>query len=277
VVDSTGRSLGELRDRIFELAQVQRHHLLLDLNAGSGLLTWEALRRAPEGGVWALAAEPQAGEALRQQAASRLPELQRPSVLVGEPQELAYLLQLRGEDDVRFDRILSRNPLAHFELASATFAAAAALLRDDGRFVFVQVVPRHGQRLHELIDWSGTPELQKLVVQAEEAIYNDEGDPLVRWKAPDLQEALRAAGFARIDLKREQLTEQRRLTDRHLQRWFHEDPLEDGRLSYGRRLLQGGLSESQIDELTRLYTRQLRDETVAWRSTVVFVVAGTTD
>jgi hypothetical protein len=114
-------------------------------------------------------------------------------------------------------------------------------------------------------------------VQAEEAIYNDEGDPLVRWKVPDLQEALRAAGFARIDLKREQLTEQRRLTDRHLQRWFHEDPLEDGRLSYGRRLLQGGLSESQIDELTRLYTRQLRDETVAWRSTVVFVVAGTTD
>jgi len=41
-----------LRDRIFTLAQPQRHHWCY-LNAGSGLLTKEALRRVPEGGVYA--------------------------------------------------------------------------------------------------------------------------------------------------------------------------------------------------------------------------------
>src|SRR5690606_21301680 len=68
-IAGNGRQLGALRDRLFEMASVQRHHLLLDANAGSGLLTWEAVRQAPEGGVWAITADEAAGEALRQQAA----------------------------------------------------------------------------------------------------------------------------------------------------------------------------------------------------------------
>src|SRR5690606_5373244 len=116
---------------------------------GSGLLTWEAARRAPEGGVWALTPDAQAGEALRQQA-QNLPELQRPVVLVGQPQELAQLLQLRGEEDVRFDRVLARNPLPAFTRDEAPLQGAApllgvvdAVLRDDGLFVFSQIAPQH--------------------------------------------------------------------------------------------------------------------------------------
>src|SRR5690606_16832135 len=108
-IADTGQNLGHIRDRLFELAAVQRHHLVLDLNAGTGLLLWEAVRRAPEGGVWALTSDPQTGDVLRQQA-QRLPELQRPVILVGTPAELDYLLALRGEEDVRFDRVLARNP-----------------------------------------------------------------------------------------------------------------------------------------------------------------------
>ena len=51
--DTLAEWLGALRDRFFELAEVGRHHLVLDAHAGSGLLTWEAARRAAEGGVWA--------------------------------------------------------------------------------------------------------------------------------------------------------------------------------------------------------------------------------
>ena len=75
-----------------------------DVNAGSGLLTWEAVRRAG-GRRWALATDEAAGEALRQQAA-RPPDVERPVVLVGNATELGYLLALRGESDVRRDRIL---------------------------------------------------------------------------------------------------------------------------------------------------------------------------
>jgi putative ATPase len=65
-ISQAGGNLAAQRERLFELAGVQRHHRVLDVNAGSGLLTWEAVRRAPEGGVWALTADQQAGQALRQ-------------------------------------------------------------------------------------------------------------------------------------------------------------------------------------------------------------------
>ena len=48
-----GDRLATVRDRLFATAQLQRHHVVLDLNAGSGLLTWEAVRQVPEGGVYA--------------------------------------------------------------------------------------------------------------------------------------------------------------------------------------------------------------------------------
>ncbi len=109
-VSGAGERLGELRDRVVDAARLQRHSLVLDLNAGSGLLTWEAARRTPEGGVWALAATAREADALRD-AASRLPPVERPTVLQGALADVRELLGLRGEDDLRFDAILGRNAL----------------------------------------------------------------------------------------------------------------------------------------------------------------------
>ncbi|HEY9878701.1 MAG TPA: AAA family ATPase, partial [Leptolyngbyaceae cyanobacterium] len=52
-LSQVGEQMGAVRDRIFTLATPQRHHLILDLNARTGLLTWEAVRQVPEGGVYA--------------------------------------------------------------------------------------------------------------------------------------------------------------------------------------------------------------------------------
>jgi putative ATPase len=45
--------LERLRDRLFTPLNLERHHLVLDLESNTGLLTWEAMRRVPEGRVWA--------------------------------------------------------------------------------------------------------------------------------------------------------------------------------------------------------------------------------
>ena len=135
-VSNAGERLGRLRDRVLDAARLQRHHVVLDLNAGSGLLTWEILRRVPEGGTWALARDARASEALRQQAA-RLPEVERPVVLAGEPGELADLLALRGEGELRFDAIAGRNALgaladpARLQELEQAHRAVVELLRFD--------------------------------------------------------------------------------------------------------------------------------------------------
>ncbi|NJN55925.1 MAG: hypothetical protein HC804_14975 [Anaerolineae bacterium] len=171
-ISNSGRNLGQQRDRLFALAAMQRHHLILDINAGSGLLTWEAVRRAPEGGVWALTADPQAGDALRQMA-EKLPEMERPSILIGALTELPYLLSLRGETEQQFDRILGRNLFTDYRLPITDYEALGKLrewLLLDGRLCLIQTIPRHGQRLGQLVEWGGQAKLQEKVTAVEEHI-----------------------------------------------------------------------------------------------------------
>jgi putative ATPase len=78
-VNQAGQQLAQVRERIFEQAQIQRHHLVLDLQANSGLLTWEALRRVPEGWVFSVVNSVVAAEQLESQA-DALPFLTRPIV-----------------------------------------------------------------------------------------------------------------------------------------------------------------------------------------------------
>jgi len=279
-VANSGRQLGGLRDRLFELAEVQRHHLLLDVNAGSGLLTWEAVRRAPEGGVWALAADEATGEALRQQAA-RLAEVERPAILVGDAAELGYLLALRGEGDVRFDRILGRNLFSNSDRIAGILPALVTHLLPGGRLVIAQAIPRHTQRLYRLVEWGRETKLRDKVIAAEEAIYTDPADPMVNWDEGDLVMALETAGLSDVRLSAEEQSEERLISADHLERWFGKEPLssslslEEGartRLSYREHLLAAGMTETEVDSVAARYDRQLIEQAVSWRSKLMYVV-----
>jgi len=82
------RHLEGLREAMFALARLERQHLVLDANAGGGLLVWEALRRCPQGGVWARVEREDEARALKQEA-GRLSELGTPVVLWCSLDELA--------------------------------------------------------------------------------------------------------------------------------------------------------------------------------------------
>ena len=284
-IASSGRSLSHLRQKLFELTAIQRHHLVLDVNAATGLLTWEAVRSAPEGGVWALTTDPTNGEALRQQA-ERLPELERPTILVGELKELDYLLTLRGEEDLRFDRILGRNVfhtrgqeqtrqngVQEGESMRQLARLLVKRLVENGRLCLVQAIPRHGQRLYQLVDWSDLPvALAEKVSAAEEAIYSDERDPLVNWDAADLEMALRDAGLSEVQLHVDRQAVPRKITLDHLSRWFEEADPGLSRATYSQRLIAGGLSPAERDQVAGLYQRQLLDQAVPWHTSHVYAV-----
>lgn len=279
-IASSGRNLGHIRDRLFGMAEVQRHHLVLDLIAGSGLLTWEAIRRAPEGGVWAMTADQSTGEALRQQA-QRLPEIERPVILFGHPHELNELLEFRGESDVRFDVILARNPFSQYSSFLAEpdgkgsiLRLLAAKLRPGGRLCLAQTIPRHGQRLYQLVDWSSANRvLANQVREAEESIFNDQQDPLVNWDVSDLERTFRAAGFQELNIQVETQSNQRQITSAYLDRWFVSGELPSGRPTYGQRLIESGLTEREVEKIANLYDHQLRGQEVDWHSQVAYILA----
>ncbi len=269
-VDSSARSLAEIRERVLAPLTIQRHSLVLDLNAGSGLLTWEALRRAPEGGVWALEPRPELARALQEQAA-QLADLLRPVVLAGEVEALPELLAQAGYPDLRFDAIVGRNVLTRSDTWPARLAALRERLGAEGRLSLAEAVPRGGQRLYALPQAQGVAQdLRQRWAAAEEALYDNEANPMVNWEVEALEQALGAAGFAHVEVMA--YTEQSELlvTSNQVRRWFA--PSGEERAPY-REYLQAQLTSDEIAQIEGLLGRELAGQVTPWQRTVALVLA----
>lgn len=276
VISSSGERLGDLRDRVLDRARLARHAVVLDLRGGSGLLTWEALRRVPEGSVTTLARSARDAEALREMA-NRLDAMVRPTVIQGELDELPMLLGLRAgatqdASPRRFDALVGFNALVdHPDHASAA-RLLAGLLAAGGVISLAERIPRYTQRLYRLVDAEEFPaDLVERWVAAEEAIYADD-EPLVAWDAGDLEEAFATAGF-RVEAHTEDESSELQVSASLVQRWFAGR--ESGRPSYGERLAVR-LAPAEIAQVRALFERQLTNQVVAWRSRIVHLVAQAT-
>ena len=265
--------LEKTRERIFESLQLQRHNVVLDLHAGTGLLTWEALRRVPEGGVWAVALDKTMAIALREMAA-HLPEIDRPVVLQAPLVGLSEAIEAR-EPGMRFDAIVGRNALGGLERKEEALRSLLPLLATGGLLSLVETVPRHAQRLHQLVDLSALDrDLQERMAEAEEAVYADPENPSVNWDVEDLRELLVGAGMEAVRLDTDQIHTRRRIGPPQLGHWFN--PGGEQHRTYGG-LLHRRLDASEVAAVRRLFERELTNKTVDWASTQVFVRAERTD
>ncbi len=271
-ISNAGERLAVLRDRVFALAQVQRHHVVLDLHAATGLFTWEALRRAPEGHVFALARTPQEAEALKQMAAN-LPELRRPVILCGDLTALPALVE-EAAPGVHFDVICGRNALTTHSDRPAAARTLASRLAAGGRLVLVETIPQYTQRLYDLLNLEAlSPELANKLIAAEEAIYQDPDDVMVNWADADLAAALAAAGLE-ANLAVETEAAELHITRAAIDRWF--EPRPAGRPSYGQRLARR-LTPAEVALVASVFHRQLEDQMVTWHARTVLVSAAKTN
>jgi putative ATPase len=272
-IEGVGEHLGHLRDRVLDQAQVQRHHLILDVNAGTGLLTWEAARRTPEGGVWALAADERAAEAMEQQARN-LDALDRPHLLSGAMSRLPELLVAAGAGEVRFDAIVGRNPFTQVSASERVVQARvlASVLSAGGCISVAQVVPRHTQRVYHLADLSAlSVDLAARIEAAEEAIYAASDDDWVNWDAADLRAAFSEAGLVSVSLAIEVQTADILITPALLERWFATTSTGP-RPTYAQHLLRQ-ISAEELARFRQILERAQGDEAVSWQSQTAFLTA----
>jgi putative ATPase len=267
-LSQTGERLGQVRDRLFSLANLQRHHLVVDLNAGSGLLTWEAIRQVPEGGVYACVHHKTDADALREQAQA-LPELMRPMVIQSPLITLSNQLHERVPD-LKCDRLIGRNALIAESDKGAIIQSFKDILQPNGRVVLAESIPRHTQRLYQLIDAQSSlgSRLSKKLINAEEAIYQDADDPMVNWDADDLKHLFETAGF-QTTIRVEHTQTETRITPTLLSRWFGTG---NNRPSYGDRL-SNSLTSAELDTVTEVFTKQLAHRVVQWNGAIGFVKA----
>jgi putative ATPase len=264
-----GEQLEVVRDRLFTLAQLQRHHVVLDLNAGTGLLTFEALRRVPEGGVYACTRTSAEAVALREQVAA-LPELKRPFLLTATLTELPKVLANQAPD-IRFDCLIGRNALIHQPDKPAAAKLLAQLLQQSGVLVLAETVPRYTQRLYRLLEKSKLDtELYERLVAAEEAIYTGKLDPMVNWDTDELRVAFESVGLV-VEVDEERELTQMHITSALIDRWFATTSATN-RPSYAAHLAKN-LHEEEIRAVKELFIRSLLHQTVNWESAIAFVRA----
>ncbi|MHB1132103.1 MAG: AAA family ATPase [Chloroflexota bacterium] len=263
--------LAATRDRLLDAAVLERHHVALDLNAATGLLTWDLLRRVPEGSVWSLAQDERAAEGMRQQAAA-LPELKRPFVLAGAPADLPALLAAAGEPALRFDAAVGRNALSRVVDKEAALRAIFALLRAGARFGLAEAIPRRAQRLHQLVDLSALgSDLAARVAGAEDESFHLPENPLLNWDVDDLAGWLHAAAPIDAAIEVEEDAAQLLVGPQLLARWFATAG-EQSRTTYADVLLRH-LSSEEVADVRRAFEAQLLNRRVTWRSQVAFVAA----
>ncbi len=267
-VSQVGKQLAEIRARLFTLAQLQRHHLVLDLNAQTGLLTWEALRQVPEGGVYACVKSQAEAEVLKEQA-TILPELLRPVILTTTLKKLPNLLKQKAHD-LNFDCIMGRNILIWEKDKVKVIKNLIPWLRDEGTLILAETVPRYSQRLYHLIQPSWLPpKLFERLKLAEEAIYEDNSDPMINWDGLDLQRDLEKLGLT-VKLEQERASTSMLITPKLIERWFAKMQTSDARTNY-RRHLEKILSEEEVRVVQQVFNQYLCHQNVTWSSTIAWL------
>jgi putative ATPase len=269
-LSQTGERLGQLRDRLFADLPLQRHHTVLDLNARSGLLTWEALRQVPEGGVYARVANDQDLAALREQA-TLLPELHRPVLFSAELTTLPATL-VTVAPAVQFDHLVGRNVFSAIVPSPALIQTLAQSLTEGGHLALVETVPRQAQRLSDLLVTLGLDDrldadLRDRWRQAEAALYSDPIDPRFSWDGDTLIPHLEAAGF-RVQWRQETVQTDLLISSKLCDRWL--DPTHPS--SYYSRL-QKLLAAAELAAIATILRRTLQHQTVPWHTSLLYIQA----
>jgi putative ATPase len=263
-LSQTGQSLGQVREQMFAHTQIQRHHLVLEVGAQAGFLSWEALRRTPEGGVFTLMPTPEAAEQFAQYSEA-LSILQRPQILRGTVVNLQQVLAQQAPN-VCFDWIVGRNALGDERDKATLIQQMGAALAEDGRIILAERLPKQSQRLSE---WLPTNLDTVGWRDAEAALYDSQnGDPSLKLDVADWVQLFAEAGL-QVKTESKTLAQDLYISPKLLERWFTSKSSPPSYYDY----LRQNLSKKAIEQVRTLMTTHLLHQTVSWRSVILYIVA----
>ena len=265
-----GTYLEGIRDHLFEGLRVKNHFRVLDLNAQTGLFSWEALRRVPQGAVWSLCENATIAVGMREMSA-HLNEIDRPTILEGELGDLEEAIR-SVEESMRFETIVGRDALGSRPDKAEIFRTLRRRTAATAQLALVETVRKRAQRLTDLVNLEDSldADLASRVRAAEEAIYADETNPQINWDGEDLVKALAEAGFMQATCRLQTIASLRRMTPKLLEHWFSQG---GDKLKTFAWHLRRHLEELEVVEIRKLFERQLVNKDVKWTMTYAIVTA----
>jgi len=261
--------LGEIRDRLLELAEVKPDSLLLDLYGRTGLLALEAARRMPEGAIWVLTHDPNAFETITM-VVQKMDELSRPQILLTSFAAFERDLEKATGGAVRFSAVVGRNALTKEIDKPGLVRGICGLLSPAGICALAETVPSEGQRLSAAVAFpSRKSSLVRRFKEAEESLFADPNDPMVNWTPESLAVALEKDNATHVRRQDVTRTVSRRIMPQDIDFWLRK--AESGaRKSLGDHLRER-FDEKEMKEIASLLHAQLDNRDIPWKTVTCYL------
>lgn len=249
-----------VRNELFDFVSPQPNARILDLNAASGLLSFEALRRCPEGGVFSVITPSPMADSF-EALISKRPELERAAIA---RMDAITPAALDAFGDIEFDAIIGRNFMHTCHELSALLRAAQARLSPSGKIALANTLPSEMPRIYSLADPTGKLDTHLVTAwkNAEETLLSQDRRHIFSLKS--LEQACREADM-RMHIRKLDLSGRMTITPSIFTYWFSHNAETP---SYIDRLGQY-LSRETCESITQWAQLKLRGQTCDWPTSIV--------
>lgn len=226
-MNSDPKADSRLRSILLDLIKWQRFYNVLDVNAGGGFFVWEALRRTPEGCVYALTATDSEKEFIDFHA-RELAEERRPFTATAA----AFTDRIKTiPASLRFEIILVRDLFLRENRTAETAVLLKQKAIDGAQLLLTQTLPHASTRLSELLSPRLTPpELLAGMKDAENAIYTDTSNPLLTLSEEPLKAMFAENGWQITHCDEYPTAGFRFIPKERIEAWFASDGIYGSRL-----------------------------------------------
>ncbi len=248
-----------VRDRLFSLAKIEAEHLVLDLNCQSGFYTYESMRRAEFGGVWAISHSKSEHDTVKQYLKG-YSALETPELLLHDSGSLQLQIESITGGTTLFDRIIARNILST-PFWESDFESIPKLLGEKGELHLSELLEFEGSRVSDLCD---SNELKSIVIRAEEELL---GELFVRGEKENILVRFTDQNNYALSIRKESILLTNSFTRSTIDYWFREN---SGNKSLGD-VVESISSRVHRDELYQLLISKLVQGSFPWYQEVAFV------
>ncbi len=265
---TTGNVLAEIRDTIFNLADLKPTDLVLDTHGKTGLLTFEAARRVTEGAVWSIADNGKSFETLTTMS-QRFNAMNRPQILRCSTDEIVNTIHKEAGNKTVFNLIMGRNVLGPKSEKELFLRNILKILFNSGRIVFAETIHNSSMRISELDIFSDSDLKEKFII-AENNFFNNENNHLVNWNSNTLTDLFKKDSKINITTKEQNNDYIRRITPQDIEHWMRI-PEDKSEFSLGQSL-QENVSNEEFDIIKNTLHSQLDNQNIEWRSVNAFII-----
>lgn len=239
-------ALQSIREKIFEKTDIKRSDRVLTINSGNGLLTWEALRRVPEGGVISHV-QSKTEENFINHYAEMLDDMDKPRVITN-------LKELKKTDPaLRVEWVLARNAV----FFNNDLSEIRDFMTPDGVIASAESILSLGSKLSDFV---APGEVRSLMGAAEKEIYSGGYDEILN--------AYKAV-FKITDTEKFSFTEERIPSKADIERWITRSYVPVLRALRG-----ADFSDEKSENFVKDAVGALAGRSLSWKSVQLIIRGG---